>query len=584
MVTLRNEPVVLTELRIQGLGVIADATLELAPGFTVVTGETGAGKTMVVTGVGLLMGERADAGRVRGGAGRILVEGRWSLTSDEAVVRRALDAGAVLDDDGALIVGRQVSDQGRSRAAVGGATVPVSVLADLGTDLVALHGQADQRLLLAPQRQRQALDRFAGATELLAAYRAGYDRLHEVLDELDDLTARAREREQEAQALRLGLAEVEAAAPEPGEDRLRAEEARRLANAEGLRGAAEFAHATLLADEGVDVVTLVGQARKVLAAERDNDPVLAALDDRLAELGVLATDLAADLASYTASVDTDPARLATVEDRRSVLQALTRRHGESIDAVLEWAATAAAQLLEVDQTGDRLAALADERAVLFATLGEQADALSAARHEAALRFASAVTGELQSLAMPNATLSVVVEQRPADEGLALADGRVVSFGPDGVDDVELRLAAHHSAPARSLAKAASGGELSRVMLAIEVVFAGADPTATFVFDEVDAGVGGAAAVEVGRRLARLARTAQVLVVTHLAQVAAFADRQVVVRKADDGVVTSSGIHRVEGQERVEELARMLGGDADSTTAHAHAAELLDRASAERGEP
>jgi DNA repair protein RecN (Recombination protein N) len=574
----------LSELRIQGLGVIDDATLELAPGLTVVTGETGAGKTMVVTGIALLTGARADTGRLRAGSGRLLVEGRWHLPAGAPARSRALEAGAVLDEDGALIVTRQVSQQGRSRASIGGVAVPVALLTELGEDLVALHGQADQRLLLTPARQREALDEFAAVTEPLAAYRSDFHRWRSIVAEHAELVGHARQRLAEAEALRQDLAEVAAAAPESGEDVARADEALRLANAEGLRGAAELAHAALLADEGVDVVTLVGQARKQLAAERANDAELARLDDRLAELGLLATDLATDLASYTASVETDPVRLNAVEERRAVLQALTRRHGPTVEAVLQWADEASARLLELDQTDDRIAELAAQADALVVTLGSRAAQISAGRQAGAGRFAEAVTSELHSLAMPNAKIQVVVEQRLDDEGLLLPDGRRVAFGPEGVDDVELVMAAHAGAPARPLAKAASGGELSRVMLAIEVVFAGADPTSTFVFDEVDAGVGGAAAVEVGRRLARLARTAQVLVVTHLAQVAAYADRQLLVRKADDGSVTVSGIQSVEAHDRVAELARMLGGDPESAAALAHAGELLQRAAAERGEP
>ena len=572
------------ELRIQGLGVIEDATLELAPGLTVVTGETGAGKTMVVTGVGLLLGERADPGRVRAGAGRLLVEGRWRLSPEEAVARRVNQAGAVLDEDGTLLVSRQVADHGRSRASVGGVAVPVSLLAEVGNELVALHGQSDQRLLLAPQRQRQALDRFAGAADVLAQYRGTYQRLHDLDAELVELTTRARERAQEADVLRVGVAEVAAAAPQSGEDVRRTEEARRLAHAEELRGAAEVARTALRDDDGIDVGTLIGQARKAVSTQRDNDPVLAALDDRLAELGFLAADLATDLATYATSVETDPQRLATVEERRSVLQSLTRRYGDTVDDVLAWAQSASERLVDLDRSDDRVGELRVERAALHETLGAQAAALSRLRQAAAQAFGAAVTLEMHALAMPNSALQVAVDQHSAEPGLPLPDGREVAFGPDGVDDVELRLVGHPGAPARPLAKAASGGELSRVMLAIEVVFAGADPTATFVFDEVDAGVGGAAAVEVGRRLARLARTAQVLVVTHLAQVAAFGDRQLVVRKTDDEAVTSSGVHQVEGDDRAHELARMLGGLADSASAQAHAHELLQLAAEERGEP
>jgi DNA repair protein RecN (Recombination protein N) len=575
---------VLRDLRIHGLGVIADAELELGPGLTVVTGETGAGKTMVITGLSLLAGGRADAGRVRSDAGRLVVEGRWAAPKDHPAIARAVAAGAELDDDDSLVVVRQVSDQGRSRAALGGVTVPLSVLAEVGSELVALHGQSDQRLLLGSVHQRQALDRYAGAEPLLEEYRATYRQWRSVVAEQARLQAEVTQRQAEAELLREQLGQIEAAGPEPGEDVARAAEAQRLAHAEELRAAAEVAHDALTGDEVADVVTLLGQARKQLALPREHDPELAGLDARLAELSVVAADIATDLASYAASIETDPARLRSIEERRAVLQGISKRHGGSIDAALNWAAAAAARLAELDSTDDRLAALSAQRAQLTASLRTAGRVLSAARTQAADTFSALVTAELAALAMPHAIVSVAVTQRDDPEGLALDDGRCVGFGADGVDEVELLLSAHTGAPLRPIAKAASGGELSRVMLAIEVVFAGADPTATFVFDEIDAGVGGAAALEVGRRLARLATSAQVVVVTHLAQVAAYADRHLVVRKSDDGAVTSSGLHSAEGTDRIAELARMLGGDAQSDTALAHAAELLERAEAQRGEP
>jgi DNA repair protein RecN (Recombination protein N) len=575
---------VLRDLRIHGLGVIADAELDLGAGLTVVTGETGAGKTMVITGLSLLLGTRADAGRVRGDAGRLVVEGRWDAPKDHPAIGRALEAGAELDDDGSLVVVRQVSDQGRSRAALGGVTVPLSVLADVGAELVALHGQADQRLLLGSAHQRQALDRYAGTQPLLEEYRAGYRHWRSVVAELEQLQAEVAQRQAEAEVLRHELTEIAAAAPEPGEDLAQAAEAQRLAHAEELRAAGEVAHDALRSDDGVDVVTLLGQARKQLALASEHDPELARLDVRLGELSVLAADVATDLASYASSIDTDPLRLRTVEERRAVLQAISKRHGGSIDAALEWATGAATRLAELDGTDDRLEQLAAQRDELTATLRSAGQALSAQRSAAAATFSALVTAELAALAMPQATVAVAVTQRDDPDGLPLDDGRCVAFGPDGVDDVELLLSGHTGAALRPIGKAASGGELSRVMLAIEVVFAGADPTGTFVFDEIDAGVGGAAALEVGRRLARLARSAQVIVVTHLAQVAAYADRHLVVRRSDDGAITSSGVHAVDGDQRIAELARMLAGDAESDQALAHAAQLWERAEAQRGEP
>jgi len=569
---------VFEEIRIRGLGVIDDAELELGPGFTVVTGETGAGKTMVVTGLGLLMGGRADAGAVRSGAERAVVEGRVRIDPDGPAATRALDAGADLDD-GDLLLSRAVSAEGRSRAHLGGRSVPVGVLAELAEDLVAVHGQSDQHRLLKPVRQRQALDRFAGHVvgEPLAEYEERYARLRAVDAELIDVTTRSRERAQEADLLRFGLGEIEQAAPQPGEDIALAAEDERLAYADALREAAAAAHAHLTADdasfEAVDALGLVASARRSLEPQHDHDRALAALAERLAEASYLLADVAADLASYAADIDTDPARLATVQERRAVLTALTRKYGEDVDAVLAWSDRASRRLLELDGDDERVATLREERDGLRTELASLASRLSAERSTAAKRFGDAVGDELVALAMPHAQVVVEVTQRPDPNGLAI-DGGPFAFGPAGMDDVEILFAAHTGGALRSLDRGASGGELSRLMLAVEVVFAGADPVPTFVFDEVDAGVGGKAAVEVGRRLARLARNAQVLVVTHLPQVAAFADRHLQVIKSEDGRITRSGVVALDDEGRVHELSRMLAGLEGSATARAHAEELL----------
>jgi DNA repair protein RecN (Recombination protein N) len=592
----------LEEVRITGLGVIDEAVLELSPGFTVVTGETGAGKTMVVTGLGLLFGGRADPARVRPGAQRAVVEGRLTIDAGGKVARQVDEAGGELDDDGAaLVISRSVSAEGRSRAHAGGRSVPVSLLTYLADDLVAVHGQSDQQQLLRAGRQREALDAYAGPelAHALTDYQRVYQRHRDARAELTELTEKAREREMEAAGLRQALTEVEALDPAPDEDvQLRAEE-ERLSNAESLRAAATAAHEALLGDPSVgsyerpDAIALVGGARQELEAVRQHDPALAGLADRLSEASYLLSDVAGELASYTEALDADPARLAAVQERRAALNRLVRTYGARAAAelaasqagepdagdvpadpggdlatVLAWTKPAAARLVELEGDDERISGLAEEEAQLAAQVTELAGALSALRHDAAEKFSHDVTGELTALAMPHASLVAVV--RPLDEP-----------GPHGADDVEIRLAAHPGAPPLPLNKGASGGELSRVMLAIEVVFAGADPVPTFVFDEVDAGVGGKAAVEIGRRLARLARLAQVIVVTHLPQVAAFADNHLVVMKANDGLVTSSGVTRLDQDGRVRELSRMLAGLEDSEFGRAHAEELLDMAARER---
>jgi DNA repair protein RecN (Recombination protein N) len=567
---------VLEEMRIRGLGVIDDAVLELSAGLTVVTGETGAGKTMVVQGLALLFGGRADAGRVRPGVDRAVVEGRLVLAADSAAVQRAIDAGAELDA-GELLVSRTVGGDGRSRAHVGGRSVPVGVLAELGEHLLAVHGQSDQQRLLKPAEQRAALDRYAGAPVLTLRdrFRADWARWRDVGALVSELSAAAAERSREAELLRLGLAEVEAAAPVVGETSALLAEIERLANADDLRTAATGAQQALTGDEreAPDALVLVTTARRQLEGAAAHDPVLAELAARVADAGHLLTDVAADLASYAASVDADPRRLVAAQERLAVLTTLTRRHGvDDVDAVLRWAEEASTRLLDLDGADDTIAALRDEEAALRESLGRLAEELSTARRKAADSFGAAVTAELVELAMPHAEVSAAVTQREAADGLPVG-GRALAAGPEGVDDVELLLVPHPGAGARPLQKGASGGELSRVMLAVEVVFAGSDPVPVMVFDEVDAGVGGRAAVEVGRRLARLARSHQVLVVTHLPQVAAFADRHLQVVKADDGLVTRSGVVALDDAGRVAELSRMLAG-LDSGLARGHAEELL----------
>ena len=554
----------LEEIRIGSLGVIESSTLELGPGLTVITGETGAGKTMIVTALGLLLGGRADTGAVRTGAKTARVEGVVNVAGLAAFASAVEEAGGEIEDD-RVVLARHVSAEGRSRAFVGGASVPVSSLAGVAEPLVAVHGQSDQHRLLQARAQREALDRFGGTK--LAALLTTYTDLHRTLEaterELDEVVATARERAQEADLLRFGLGEVEAVAPEPGEDTALAAEESRLGFADTLRTAAEQAREALSSEQGdPDALATTSAARTFLDGVREHDAEAGELADRLAEITYLLSDLAADVASYAARIDTDPARLAGVSDRRAALTALTRKYGATIDEVLAWAEGSSTRLLDLDHTDERIEELRAAQDVLQRDRQQAATALSAARTKAAARLGGEVTSELALLAMPHARL--IVEVRPADR-----------FTASGADDVELMLAANTGSEPRPLTKGASGGELSRVMLALEVALAGTSPVPTFVFDEVDAGVGGAAAVEVGRRLARLARTAQVLVVTHLPQVAAYADRHVVVEKSSDGTVTSSGLTVLDDEQRERELSRMLAGLADSDTALAHARELLD---------
>ncbi len=567
------------EIRIRDLGVISESTLPLGPGLSVVSGETGAGKTMVVTAVGLLLGKKADAGAVRNGAKAASAEATLVLPTGHPALVRALEAGADLDevDGGAqLILARTVNADGRSRAHVGGRSAPIGVLNELGEALVAVHGQSDQIRLKNPAAQRVALDKFAaealkGFSATQKTYRSVFERWRATGAELLALRSASRERLREAESLATALAEIDTVAPLPAEDELLKAQAVKLGNVEELRKATLGAHEALSAadyGDGLDAATLVDTARRLVETVAESDEELAQTTKRLSEVGYLLADIARDLASYATSLDTEgPGRLAEVEDRRGELAVLVRKYAPSIDEVIDWADAARNRLSELSDDSGRIETLESEEAAALSELGGLADQLTEARRKAADKLAKAVSAELKALAMPDAKLLIEIT----------ATERTLH----GQDDVAFLLAPHAGALPRPLGKGASGGELSRVMLALEVVLAAVDPVPTFVFDEVDSGVGGKAAVEIGRRLAMLAEHVQVLVVTHLPQVAAFADQHILVTKnsvsKNSTGITTSNVRLLTHEERVVELARMLAGQEDSVTAQAHAKELLAQA-------
>lgn len=555
-------------LSFRNLGVIESAELELSAGFTVITGETGAGKTMVVTALGLLRGERADLGLIRRGSDQARVEASIGVRPGAAAAKAVEEAGGQIDDD-VVILGRVLSAQGRSRAVAGGATVPAALLTQVTDELVAVHGQSDQHRLLRASEQRAALDRFAGEefATVAASYAPVYARWRVVERTLHDLRTHAQERARELDVLRFGLDEVAAVDPQAGEDEaLKAEEGR-LAHSEALARAASLAHEVLVGDMDVTSArTTVAGATAQLREAGGHDPALDALADRVFEIGILLDEVGAELGSYSEQVELDPERLAELQERRAALAGLQRKYGPTLDDVLAWAETSSTRLGELGHDDEAVAALEVEQAELVTQVCEIAAQMSKIRASAAGRLATLVDAELTQLSMPSATLEVKVTTQ--DD---------TTPGPQGFEEVELLFAANSGAGMRPLNKGASGGELSRLMLALEVVLADRTTVPTLVFDEVDAGIGGKAAVEVGRRLARLADHAQVIAVTHLPQVAAFADHHFVVSKDDDGNVTSSSVLRLEESERVDELARMLAGQDDSATAQAHARELLELA-------
>ena len=559
------------EIHIRDLGVITDARLPLQPGLSVLTGETGAGKTMVVTALGMLLGARSDASSVRSGAKSALAEAVVRLPHNHPALTLAQDAGGSVEElngeQSELLLARTVNASGRSRAHIGGCSAPIGTLADIGHTLVAVHGQSDQLRLKSAAAQRHALDSYAGETltRLLGEYRTTYDRYRAAAAELKEVRENSRARALEAQTLRGALEEIDSVDPQEGEDTALKAESLKLMNVEALRTAAATASAALAGSEYAEgdeanVLGLLDTARGALQHQAEADEELASLAHRLNEVLILSTDISSDLASYTASLDGEsPERLAHVQNRLAQLKNLTRKYGADITEVLDWAQASRARLNTLTDDPTRQENLEAELVTLRQKLGEQSQALLEARRGAARILAEAVSEELTALAMPNASL--IVEVSEAEK-----------FSPYGKDTVTFMLAPHKNAAPRPLGKGASGGELSRVMLALEVVLAEVDPVPTFIFDEVDSGVGGKAAIEIGRRLAMLAQHVQVLVVTHLPQVAAFADQHILVLKNDDASL--SKVQVLTDEQRVVELARMLAGHDQSEAAQEHARELL----------
>ena len=586
----------LSEIRIESLGAISVATAEFDRGLTVLTGETGTGKTMVVTGLHLLGGARADVNRVRSGADRAVVEGRFTTADlDEkaaALIDEVMDSsGAERDEDGSIIALRSVSRDGPSRAYLGGRSVPAKSLSGFTTELLTLHGQNDQLRLMRPDEQRGALDRFAAVGARLERYRKLRDAWQSARRDLVDRSNRARELAQEADRLKFALHEIHTVDPAPGEDDALIADILRLSELDALREAAAGARGALSGageDAPADLTGLPASAADALARaktalESTDDATLRGLADQLGEALTVVDDAARELGGYLSELPTDASTLDAKLARQAELRTLTRKYAADIDGVLQWARDARDQLAHLDVSEEALAGLQRRVDDMATQLAGAATELSKSRSQAAKRLAKEVSGELSGLAMADAEFTITVTTMPAalddPATLTLPSGARAHAGGDGIDQVEFGFAAHRGVTVLPLAKSASGGELSRVMLALEVVLAASMAGTTMVFDEVDAGVGGRAAVQIGRRLARLARNRQVIVVTHLPQVAAYADVHLMVDSTGRG--GASGVRRLDGDDRVAELARMLAGLGESDTARAHARELLEAADCDR---
>ncbi|MHC9560154.1 DNA repair protein RecN [Corynebacterium diphtheriae] len=572
----------LSDITIHNLGVIPSASLELSEGLTVLTGETGAGKTMVVTGLRLLAGGRAEAQRVRSGSSQAVVEGRFLLDSvapESAEMARAVvsAAGGALDENGEVIVSRTVSAQGRSRAHLGGRSVPAASLVEFSKEVLTIHGQNDQLRLLNSDRQRDALDRFSQKiSALMTAYSEAYRAWKNLSKDLQERQASKRELAQEVDRLEFAIREISEVDPQPGEEADLLVQIARLQDVDDLRAQAVGALSVIDGAAGVEgyatcdssdadaASDLIGQA--LSSVRVSSDPTLQGVSQQLEAVTSILMEVSAQLGGFLDELPADPQMLDKLLQRQQALKQLTRKYASDIDGVVKWKLKAEQKLESIDVSPEALDQLKKETALAERKMNDAGMALRAARIEAAQELSNAVTKELHGLAMPKAMFSVVVHPTEPQ--------------PSGFDEVEFCLAPNNATDPRPLASSASGGELSRVMLALEVILSAGQHGNTLVFDEVDAGVGGRAAVEIGRRLARLAQNNQVIVVTHLPQVAAYADTHLHVAKDVGESTVTSGVEKLSEERRVEDLARMLAGLEDTDTGRAHARELFEKAQAE----
>ena len=549
----------LTELRIKNFAIIESLALPLAPGFNVLSGETGAGKSIIVGALGLLLGERASGDLIRTGADRAVVEGVFDIRAHESVAATLDERGIDVDDD-TVVLRREIAASGRARAWVNGTTVTAGVLAEIGRLLVNLHGQHEAQTLLDPEAQRSILDAFGGAADQATAMRAVHDTLATVRKEIQTLESRRADAERRADYLRHVVNEIDAARLISGEEERLEEEARRLEHAEELRSLAQGMTNALDGDEEA-VLHRLASVQRSLANIQRIDPSLARLQEVFDAAFYGLEELSRELVAYEAGIELDPERLAEVERRRDLIFRLAKKYGPGLGDVLETAQRARAELDLVDSAAFDIRQLRERERDAASRVGEVAATLTGLRRAAADRLARAVDEVLPDLGIPDGRFSVVLSPRP-------------EIGPSGAEDVEFRVALNVGHDARPLARVASGGELSRVMLALKTILARLDHVPTLVFDEVDAGIGGRVGLQVGETMRRVAAHHQVFAISHLPQIAARAHHHILVSKGARAGVTTADTHVLEGAERVLEIARMLGGDPESDVSQAHARELL----------
>lgn len=563
----------LEEITIRSIGVIEHSTLEISPGLTVLTGETGAGKTMILTALNLILGGKSDSSLVRTGSERLIASGRFSVPLELA---ESFEEAGLQVEDGELILTRTVNADGKSKATSNSISVPASALISASENLVEVHAQAANLNMTKAVKQRELLDRFAGAKlrtslkqyqEHLRAYHDLKSRIAAMKKSIDSRDAQLQELREFVQT----MTKLKAVRNEVADISM---EIARLSNVEELRISTQMA-SSAIEDEDSGSLTTLGVARKSLDSSRNKDPEVEEIYQRISEAFFLVDDAKSVLSSYLSNLEADPSRLDYLNSRKAEINALIKKYGssqsvdEELNALIDRYEGSKNAIADLEGGDERLKELEIELTSFKKSLVKAAKDLTEIRNESAASLATQVTAEIQQLSMPHTSFHVVIES--ADYTFL----KESDFTSLGCDEVSMLIQAHKNGPLVALAKGASGGEMSRVMLALEVVLASTHPVGTYVFDEVDAGVGGKAAIEVGRRLHALSKHAQVIVVTHLPQVAAWADSHFVVTKNSDGSVTESNVTKVRDNQRIEEIARMLAGMESSTSAREHATELLE---------
>ncbi len=569
-----SERTQLEEISIKGIGVIEEATINFSPGFTVLTGETGAGKTMILTALALVLGGKSDASLVRQGKERLIATASFSITTE--LTSELNDLGADVEE-GSLILTRTVTNVGKSKSSAGGVSVPVGTLSEIGERLIEVHAQAASMSITKSIKQREILDRFAGApiSSCLSSYKESFETVHDLRNRIAALAASVADRDAEVSRLKEFADAFAKLKIVLGEHSALVNDIERLGSVEDLREGASVAQ-VLFTDEEKGIVTALGQVRRALEAIASKDLAIAQIAESVTEAFYLIEEASISVSTYLEDLEADPVRLDSAQNRRSEIVSFIKRFGKAGDPDEQIAELIARNSIVRDSISDlvggddRLSTMKVELEIAMKELHKRAKLLSQTRVTSASTLSSLVSEEIHSLSMPHTQFSCVVESPDYSTALPIS-----AFTSTGCDEISMVLQGHKDGPFVPVAKGASGGELSRVMLALEVVLAKSEPVGTYVFDEVDAGVGGKAAVEVGRRLHELSTHAQVIVVTHLPQVAAWADSHFVVNKSVDGTVVQSGVSEVQGDARVAEIARMLAGHEESKSAQEHATELLE---------